>query len=199
MEVDFSFTDEEKARLIAIARESVESVVAGRKYVPAAPAEPRLLQNAGAFVTLHSRGELRGCIGFIEARLPVYETIAEMAARSATADPRFDSVKKSELNDIDIEVSILSPLRKIEKPEDVEVGKHGLVIEKGYYRGLLLPQVATENGWDRETFLKYVCLKAGLDQNAYHDPGSTIYVFTAEVFGEQKLKKGEESDIAERA
>lgn len=199
MEVDFSFTGEEKSLLIAIARESVKAVVSGKKYVPAAPSEPRLLQNAGAFVTLHSRGELRGCIGFIEARLPVYETVAEMAARAATADPRFDSVKSSELNDIDIEVSVLSPLRKIEKPEDVEVGRHGVVIEKGFYRGLLLPQVATENGWDRETFLKYVCMKAGLDKDAYLDSGSTIYVFTAEVFGEENSKQGEERDIAERA
>lgn len=199
MEVDFSFDSEEKSRLLAIAREAVKAVVSGRKYVPVEPAEPRLRQKAGAFVTLHLHGELRGCIGFIEARLPVYETVAEMAARAATADPRFDSVKKPELDSIDIEISILSPLRKIEKVEDVEVGRHGVVIERGYHRGLLLPQVATENRWDRLAFLKYVCIKAGLDKDAYLDPKSNIYVFTAEVFGDQNSKKGEEKDIAERA
>ncbi len=199
MAVDFSFNKEEKSRLLAIAREAVKAVVSGEKYVPPKPSEPRLLQNAGAFVTLHSHGELRGCIGFIEARLPVYETVSEMAARAAASDPRFDSVKESELDNIDIEVSVLSPLRKIGKIEEVEVGRDGVVIEKGFNRGLLLPQVATENGWDRETFLKYVCMKAGLSKDAYLDPESNLYVFTAEVFGEQKSKKGEERDFAERA
>lgn len=198
MEIDFTFTPEEKSRLLKIARESVTAVVSGEKYTPEEPAEARLRQAAGAFVTLHLHGELKGCIGFIEARLPLFETVAEMAAKAAVADPRFESVTRSEVTEIEIEISVLSRLERIEKPGDVVVGKHGIMIEKGFYRGLLLPQVATENNWDREQFLKYVCLKAGLGKEAYLEPDSRIYVFTAEVFGEEDLKKEQESDIAER-
>lgn len=197
MEVDFSFTPEEKQRLLKIARASVDAVVADKTYTPERPSESRLVQNAGAFVTLYSHGELRGCIGFIEARFPVYQTVAEMAAKAATADPRFESVRQSEINDLNIEISVLSPLVKINQKEDVVVGKHGVVIEKGFYRGLLLPQVATENGWDRDRFLEYVSLKAGLDKNAYLNTDSKIYIFTAEVFGEGKSRKEEEGNIAE--
>lgn len=196
MEVDFEFTPAEKAELLRIARESVTAVVKGEQYTPDEPGEERLRQKAGAFVTLRLQGELKGCIGFIEAHLPLYETVAEMAAKSAVADPRFDSVKNSELDGIEIEISVLSPLSRINKPEDVVVGKHGVMIEKGYFRGLLLPQVATENGWNREQFLKYVCLKAGLGKDAYLDPESKISVFSAEVFGEKSTHK-KENNIAE--
>ncbi len=198
MELDLGFTGEEKARLLRIARESVDAVVEGSKYTPVRPSEPRLLQNAGAFVTLHSHGELRGCIGLIEARFPIYVTVAQMAAKAATADPRFESVSRPEVGDLDIEISVLSPLVKIEDPEDLIVGKHGVVIEKGFYRGLLLPQVATENGWDRGEFLKYVSMKAGLSKEAYLDHDSRIFVFTAEVFAEGKSAPEEEKGVAER-
>ncbi len=197
MEIDLSFTSEEKAELLRIAKESVTAVVGGRKYEPPVPEGARLRQKAGAFVTLHLHGELRGCIGLIEPHLPLYETVAEMAAKSAMADPRFESVTKSELADIEFEISVLSPLERVVNTGDVVVGRHGVMIEKGYYRGLLLPQVATENGWDREQFLRYVCVKAGLHKEAYLDADSKISVFTAEVFGEESKGK-KESDIAER-
>lgn len=197
MEIDFAFTSEEKEELLRIAKESVTAIVIGRKYDPPAPEKARLRQKAGAFVTLHLHGELKGCIGLIEPNLPLYETVAEMAAKSAIADPRFDSVTKWELGDIEIEISVLSPLERVEKVEEVVVGRHGVMIEKGYFRGLLLPQVATENGWNREQFLRYVCVKAGLHKEAYLDTDSKIFVFTAEVFGEESKDK-EEKDFAER-
>ncbi len=198
MEVDFAFTPEEKARLLGIAREAIVAVVSGGHYTVVKPREPRLLQKAGAFVTLHLHGELRGCIGLIEGYLPIYETVSEMAAKAAIADPRFESVSRSEVGEIEIEISVLSPLQRIANPEEVVVGRHGIVIEKGYYRGLLLPQVATENSWDREQFLRYVCLKAGLEKEDYKDPNSKVYIFTAEVFGEGEARKEKEADIAER-
>ncbi len=197
MEIDFSFTPEEKAELLRIAKESVVAVVGGRKYGLAVPEKARLRQKAGAFVTLHLHGELKGCIGLIEPQLPLYETVAEMAAKSAMADPRFDSVTMRELADIEFEISVLSPLERIDNVEDVVVGRHGVMIEKGYLRGLLLPQVATENGWNREQFLRYVCVKAGLHKEAYLDTDSKIFVFTAEVFREESKDK-KERDIAER-
>ncbi len=198
MEVDFTFSVEEKSALLRIARESVTAVISGKEYLPPEPVEPRLRQKAGAFVTLHLHDELRGCIGLIEAYLPLYETVSEMAAKAAVADPRFDSVTGPEIDQIDIEISVLSPLKRVAVPQEVVIGKHGVLIEKGYYRGLLLPQVATENGWDREQFLQYVCMKAGLGKDDYKESGSKIFVFTAEVFGEGEEKKEREKDIAER-
>ena len=198
MEVEFTFTPEEKAELLKIARESLTAIVSAKEYSPAEDLNPKLHQKAGAFVTLHLRGELRGCIGLIEAYLPLCETVAEMAAKAAVADPRFESVTKSEVDEIEIEISVLSPLKKIADPGEVVVGKHGVLIEKGYYRGLLLPQVATENGWDRDQFLKYVCLKAGLGKEDYKDPASRLSVFTAEVFSEREARKEQEEDVAER-
>ncbi len=190
-----SFTAAEKAELLRIARESVVSVVSGTKYVAVEPESSRLHQEAGAFVTLYLKGELKGCIGFIESRLPLYNTVAEVAAKSAVADPRFENVKSSELEDISIEISVLSPMQALENTDDLVVGRNGVMIVKGYSRGLLLPQVATENGWDREQFLSYVCLKAGLDKNAYKNPGAKVFVFTAEVFGDESQQK-EENDLA---
>ena len=197
MDIDFSFTAGEKDTLLRIAKESVRAVVSGKKFVAEVPKEARLCQKAGAFVTLHLHGELRGCIGLIEPRLPLYETVAEMAAKSATSDPRFDSVTTRELDNIEIEISVLSLLEKVEKPENVIVGHHGVMIEKGYFRALLLPQVATENGWNREQLLRQVCVKAGLHKEAYRDPDSNLFVFTAEIFGEESRQK-EEKDVAER-
>jgi uncharacterized protein len=197
MEVDFNLSADERIHLLRIARESLAAVVSGEDYLPELPEEGRLLQNAGAFVTLHLHGELRGCIGLIEPYLPLYESVSEMAAKAAIADPRFDRVSKSEVEEIEIEISVLSPLRKVQSAEEVVVGKHGILIENRFYRGLLLPQVATENGWDRTQFLQYVCLKAGLEKEDYRKPESKLFVFTAEVFGETKARKKEEEDIVE--
>ncbi|MEJ2722513.1 MAG: AmmeMemoRadiSam system protein A, partial [bacterium] len=144
---------------------------------------PRLAQPRGAFVTLKIRGRLRGCIGAIEPLKPLRDTVAEMARAAALSDPRFHPLTEAELPDVDIEISALSPLRRIESAADVVVGTHGILIEKGRARGLLLPQVATEHGWDAPTFLAYTCEKAGLDRSAWRDSDAKVFVFSAEVFG----------------
>ena len=145
------------------------------------PAE-HLDENRGAFTTLHLRGHLRGCIGYVFATQSLYRTVAETARAAAFDDPRFHPVTAEEAPELKIEISVLSPLRPI-KPEEVVVGKHGLVVTQGNRRGLLLPQVPVEWNWDRETFLSQTCLKAGLAPDAWlHD--AEVQAFTAEVFGE---------------
>jgi AmmeMemoRadiSam system protein A len=143
-----------------------------------------LKEKAGAFVTLHKKGELRGCIGYIEGIKPLAETVRENACNASTEDPRFPAVMAAELKEIDIEVSVMSPLRKIDSAQEVIAGKHGVILKKGWNQGVFLPQVATEQGWDRETFLKNLGRKAGLDINAYKT--AELQVFTAEVFGEKE-------------
>lgn len=140
----------------------------------------------GVFVTLHTRkGELRGCIGYIEGVKSLPEAIVEMTKAAATEDPRFDPVKEAELNDVVLEISLLSPLQKIESPDAIEVGKHGLVVSKGHNKGLLLPQVATENDWNKITFLEHTCEKARLPRDAWKSEETEISIFSAEVFEEK--------------
>lgn len=193
----FSLSEGEKSALLQIAREAIVAEVRGERYNAAVPKDLKLLNHSGAFVTLREGGELRGCIGYIEARLPLYETVAQTGAKAATGDPRFDSVTKDEIENLNVEISVLSPLRKIKSVDEIVVGKHGILIEKGFYRGLLLPQVATENNWDREKFLEYTCMKAGMDTDSYKRHDVNIYVFTAEVFGEDKSKKKDGEDEVE--
>lgn len=189
-------TIEEKCSLLRMARESVKAAIAGGAYVPAQPASPGLSMKAGAFVTIKEGGELRGCIGLIEAAYPLYQVVAEMAEKSAMCDPRFESVRQDELENLELEISVLSPLKRISNVEEVMVGHHGLLIEKGFYRGLLLPQVATENNWDRKQFLEYTCMKAGLDKESYKLPEAHLYVFSADVFSEKELGIRREENIA---
>jgi len=176
-------TDEEKNTLLKIARDTLTLHVKGKSKpeLKNYNLSERLKEKAGAFVTLHKNGQLRGCIGYIEGVAPLAETVRENACNASTEDPRFPSVTPSELKDIDIEVSVMSPLRKIDSPEEVIVGKHGVILKKGWRQGVFLPQVATEQKWDRETFLKHLGLKAGLDMNAYKD--AELFIFTAEIFG----------------
>jgi uncharacterized protein len=147
---------------------------------------PELQDQNGAFVTLHKRGSLRGCIGIFQCEDPLYITVGSMAKASAYEDPRFPPLDKKELKDIDIEISVLSPLKLIKNVEEIEVGKHGIYIIKKYHRGVLLPQVAVEQGWDRETFLSHTCLKAGLAPDSWKGDVE-IYTFTADIFGEKDL------------
>lgn len=198
MEINFNFSKEEKVELLKIAREAVVAAMTDQAYVPEKPESRKLLEKAGAFVTLRERGELRGCIGYIEARLSVYETVAETAAKAAVSDPRFEPVGEEELKDIEVEVSVLSSLTKVNDVKEIDVGKHGVLIENGFYRGLLLPQVATENGWGRDEFLRYTCMKAGLEKDCYKTSGTKIYIFTAEVFSEGELGIIPEAYIAKR-
>ncbi len=177
-------TTEEKKELMAIARKSVAKKLEGRDFNPSSDLEG-LQQKAGAFVTIHKEGALRGCIGNFISNAPLYQTVSEMALSAAFKDPRFTPLKIKELNKIDFEISVLSPLREITDISEIEVGKHGIYITKDYDRGVLLPQVATEYGWDRETFLSHTCTKAGLAENEWKKDVK-IEIFSAQIFGEKE-------------
>ena len=175
-------TEEEKKELLAIARRAAEGYL-GRGRVPLeAPVSGKLNAPGAAFVTLTEKGRLRGCLGFTEATIPLYRTVQECAVAAATEDPRFSPVRPEEMGAIRIEVSVLTPLVQV-RPEEVKVGLHGLMVRKGGFRGLLLPQVAALHGWDRPTFLSQTCVKAGLPPDEWRK-GVDLYAFTAEVFGE---------------
>lgn len=181
-------SDGDKVELLRIARRSVESVVGGHG-VPIPKTTSQVLQEpCGAFVTITERGQLRGCIGYTEVAKPLAEVVSEVAAKAALDDPRFPPVSEEELEQIQLDISVLSPLEKVTEIEKIEVGKHGLLLEHGYFRGLLLPQVAVEYNWDRETFLQNTARKAGLPSDAWKDKSTTLYSFTAEVFSEEDLK-----------
>ncbi len=177
--------NEEKQILLNLARNTVINVVDGDELPPLPEGPPGIKQPMGAFVTLYLEGQLRGCIGMLEARAPLDETIREMAEAAAMRDHRFQPVTPQEIPDIDIEISALSPLRKITDINEIEIGTHGIWITKGVNRGVLLPQVATEQGWDRITFLQETCRKAGIPPNAWEDPNTIIEIFSAEIFGEK--------------
>lgn len=179
---------EEKKKLIAIAKASIIEAVGGKRQPGVEVTEERLKENCGAFVTIKKHGRLRGCIGYIVAVKPLYETVKDVARSAAINDNRFSPMTEEELKDIEIEISALTPLKRIYDVEEIEVGKHGIVMKKGFYSGLLLPQVATEYGWDRKTFLEHTCMKAGLPTDAWKDESVEIYIFSAEVFGENELK-----------
>lgn len=179
---------EEKALLLALARKSLTHHFEGKKFKPEPPSReryPHLWEKRGIFVTLFKRGTLRGCVGNINPEGFLFEEVCEVVLDSALRDPRFPPLKKEELTETEIEISVLSPFRK-GIPEEVIVGRDGVYIKKGLHRGLLLPQVATEHNWDRETFLTHACLKAGLPQDCYLDPQVEIYLFSAEVFRESE-------------
>jgi len=146
---------------------------------------PQLREKSGVFVTLKKIGKLRGCIGYIEGIKPLYQAVIDNAKNAAFDDPRFPKVRADELKDITIEISVMTPLRRIKSVDEIVVGKHGLTIEKGYHHGLLLPQVPGEWGWDRDTFLVHICRKAGLPDDAWKE-GATLKVFSAQVFGEKE-------------
>ncbi|RKY02907.1 MAG: hypothetical protein DRP55_02220 [Spirochaetes bacterium] len=181
-------TDADKKRLIEIARESIRLYLEKKRQPTFDIKEGNLLEEKGAFVTIKIDNNLRGCIGRIIADGPLYQTISEMAIQAAFNDPRFPPLTKEEFKDIEIEISILSKLKRIHNIDEIEVGRHGILIKKGFYQGLLLPQVATEYNWDRNTFLEHTCYKAGLSKYAWKDDNTEIYVFSAEVFSESKLR-----------
>ena len=180
---------DEQIFILKLAEDTVQNVVNGKK--PKIPKNLPLitLEKRGAFVTLHKFGQLRGCIGYVLPYKKLYETIIEMGESAALQDPRFNAVKPSELKDIEIEVSVLTIPQVIKNIEEIKVGKHGIIISKGYHQGLLLPQVATEYNWDRETFLKHTCQKAGLPMDAWKNDNIEIQIFSAQVFSKENLEK----------
>jgi len=185
MKVEY-LSKEEKVKLLEIAKLSIIEAVTGKRQFFPNVTEEKLKENCGAFVTIKENNELRGCIGYIQAVKPLYETVKDVAKSAAVNDYRFNPVAENELDKLELEISVLTPLKKIKDINEIEVGKHGLVMKQGFNSGLLLPQVATEYNWDKGTFLKETCRKAGLPQDAWKDKSTEIYTFSAEVFGEEK-------------
>jgi hypothetical protein len=175
-------SSEDRRRLLQEARRAVSDALAGRSAVPAEP-EGVLGLRAGVFVSIHSHGELRGCIGHLDGDQPLAAVVARSAVAAATEDPRFAPVTSAELNACEIEISVLGPIEAVEDVDDIVVGRHGLIVEQSWHRGLLLPQVAREQRWDRDTFLARTCAKAGLPGDAWKR-GAKILRFEAEVFSD---------------
>jgi len=182
------FDRDDRRRLLAIARRALEARVR-REYEPALEQGETLDTRCGAFVSIHRGDELRGCLGRLGDDWPISRVVAHLGRAVADSDPRFAPVTIEELETLSIEISALSPEREVLSIQEIEIGRHGLIIERGYRRGLLLPQVATEHGWNVETFLEHSCLKAGLPRDAWkHD--ARILIFEAEVFGEPDVIDG---------
>lgn len=179
-------TSTEKSALLKIARAAIAARAAkNSKLLNPATETETLKKDSGAFVSLHKNGRLRGCIGVFASKDPLWKTVQDNAIAAAFKDPRFIPVEPEELDEIDIEISVLSPLREIKDVNEIEVGRHGIFIMKGSKRGVLLPQVATEHGFDRDTFLCETCIKADLPEDAWEN-GASIYIFEAEIFGEKE-------------
>ena len=177
-------TAKDKDTLLDIAKKAIVAKV-NNKDIPKLTGDSETLQEKrGAFVTLKKRGQLRGCIGYIKPVKALGETVQEMAIAAAFHDPRFPSLTPDEVRDLTFEISVLSLLKRIKDINEIEVGKHGLYIVRGYKSGLLLPQVAVEYKWDRETFLKETCCKAGLPMQAWMDKETEIHIFSADYFGD---------------
>lgn len=179
------FTVEDKQTLLKIARIAIRTHLSGQP-LPEFSVSKNLKLKGGAFVTLRRAGELRGCIGYLTGNKPLYQTVAELAVASATRDYRFSPVIYTELDEIKIEISVLTPLRKIKNISEIEVGRHGICIEAENRRGVLLPQVAVEWGWDREQFLEAVCRKTGLQNDCWQQKNVNIYIFSAYILKEEK-------------
>ncbi len=178
--------DQQKQTLLKVARDTVEAVIRQQKITTPDPDDPELNAPCGCFVTLKNRNRLRGCIGQFTSDGPLIELVAEMAKASATGDPRFlaDPITADELEKLDVEISVLSPLKRTDDPLSLRLGVDGIYIRRGHASGCFLPQVATETGWSKEEFLSYCCAhKAGLAADAWKDPQTQVNLFTAEVFG----------------
>lgn len=187
---DYISTDEKKT-LLKLARKAIvehfekagdvdtESLEEGHKITA------RLKEKLGVFVTLHKNKQLRGCIGYIRGTMPLYQAVIENALNASFRDPRFEPLTEDELESVEIEISVLTPMERIEAIEDIEIGKHGLYLKSGYNSGLLLPQVAVEWGWNSHQFLEQTSIKAGMEKNAWKN--SEIYTFTAQIFDESLL------------
>ena len=178
--------DTQKKTLLRVARDTVGAVIKGGQVPKPESDDPQLNAHCGCFVTLKNKQRLRGCIGRFISEIPLIELVVEMARASATGDMRFfaDPITAGELEELDIEISVLSPLERTSDPLDLRLGVDGIYIKKGRASGCFLPQVATETGWSKEEFLSYCCAhKAGLSPDAWNDPSTEVYLFTAEVFG----------------
>ena len=176
----------ERAALLGIARGAVLARL-GLAGPPPLPSAGRLAEPGGAFVSLHVRGELRGCIGTFRPAGSLAQVVAEMAVAAASEDPRFPPLTPADVPDLDVHVSVLGPLHRLADVHGLEIGRHGVVVRSGWHHGALLPRVAAENGWDVPTFLKHACLKAGLPARAWEDPATKLEVFEADEFGQEAV------------
>lgn len=178
---------EQRKKVLTLARSSIETYLKTGKKLAVTESDPLLNEKLGAFVTLTEHGNLRGCIGNLVGTKELYLTIRDMAVEAATGDPRFNPLELNDLKNIEIEISVLSPMQRVDSAEKIVLGKHGVVVKKGYKSGVFLPQVATETGWSKEEFLSQLCSqKAGLSPDAWKDPATELYTFTAEVFNERE-------------
>ena len=183
--MSFTLTEEERRMLLQTAREVIGARLSVRK--PSFPLPtPALSTPCGAFVTLKAAGQLRGCIGHITASRPLVEIVKEVALSSAFEDPRFPPLRAEEWSQVKIEISVLSPFERITDAGRIEVGVHGILVRRGFHSGLLLPQVATEQGWERDAFLSHTCQKAGLPADAWKSPETQIEIFSALIFHEEE-------------
>ncbi len=179
----------QRKRLMQIARDSIRAYLETGNKLAVLEEDALLLKEMGAFVTLNERGQLRGCIGNLIGEQPLYLTVRDMAVEAAVRDPRFSPLLLNELKNIEIEISVLSPMEKIDSVEKIQLGKHGVLVRQGSRNGVFLPQVATETGWPKEEFLSNLCThKAGLSANAWKDKSTEIYIFSAEVFSEKEAQ-----------
>ncbi len=171
-------------KLLEGAHNAIDASLTNSDPLPETVDDPELNQTVGCFVTIHKDGQLRGCIGNFVSEQPLHLEVAQMAVAAATADPRFYAMDQNDVGNYSLDISVLSPLNKIEDITQVEVGVHGIYLEKDYSRGVLLPQVASEQGWDRQTFIEQTCVKAGLSTDAWKSSRTTIYTFTAQVISD---------------
>ena len=183
--LEFSLTDSERRELLQVARRAVEAAVKHTTYEAPSPSDQALVQERGAFVTLTKKGQLRGCIGYVMPLKPLYQAVAEVAQAAALQDPRFPAVTTKELDQLQYEISVLTPFRRVLDLKQIEIGRHGLLMRRGQKEGILLPQVPVEEHWDRHTFLEQAALKAGLPAQAWQDEDTDIFAFSALVFGQQ--------------
>ena len=183
-------TGAEEQILLQVARLTLEKWVREKKYPSDKDLEsyditPALEQKTGVFVSIHKLGELRGCIGYVTGTTSILHSVIENTMNAASKDPRFPPIKEHELDIVDLEISVMTPLVEVKDVEAIEVGKDGLVVERGFHKGLLLPQVSKEWGWDKYEFLEQTCRKAGLPTDAYKKKDTKIMRFRAQVFGEK--------------
>lgn len=176
-------SEADRKSILELARQAVVEAVGSRRLLEEIPKTELFERRCGVFVTLHRSGRLRGCIGVIEGKERLGESLVHCAASAALEDPRFSPMQREELADLGLEVSLLSPIQEIQ-PEEIEIGKHGLLVQQGVHRGLLLPQVAVEHHLEREQFLRETCYKAGLAAEAWKAPDTRIYGFTCEIVRE---------------
>jgi len=182
-DIQHTYSEQQREALLNLARQTIAGRLGLTSKIPKRTDDAALLETRGAFVTLRKAEMLRGCIGQVEALFPLWDTVAEMATAAAFRDPRFPPLTAADLQEVDIEISVLSPLSQVSDVSEIEIGRHGLIIEKGGLSGLLLPQVASSRNWDTLTFLRETCHKAGLGPEDWKS-GAAIWKFEAEVFGE---------------